>query len=145
MSSYDLHRFAIMQLSLGVGLGIDMIAIERDEFIHELQWRKPPVEPPPQIVVDGHAEAFIEAAHRLPRAPPDQRARLRYDAAQRKAPFAEAFHPYRNPRIGSLDVIPNLAIGCRGRRLELERRDEALQSPINQAVVAVEPANIVRP
>ena len=72
VSSYDLDSFSIVQLSLGVGFGINMIPIERDKFIHELQWCKPLVKPPPQIVVDGHAEALIEAAHGLPRAPSHQ-------------------------------------------------------------------------
>jgi hypothetical protein len=36
MFSYNLHGFAVMQLSLGVGLGINMVTIERDEFVHEL-------------------------------------------------------------------------------------------------------------
>ena len=76
VSFYDLDSFSIVQLSLGVGFGINMISIECDKFVHELQWCKPLVKPPPQIVVDGHAEAFVEAAHGLPCAPSDQRARL---------------------------------------------------------------------
>ena len=76
VSSYDLHSFSIVQLSLGVGFGINMIPIERDKFIHELQRCKPLVKPPPQIVVDGHTEALVEAAHGLPCAPSDERARL---------------------------------------------------------------------
>jgi len=76
VSSYDLHSFSIVQLSLGVGFGINMIPIERDKFVHELQWCKPLVKPPPEIVVDCYTEAFIEVAHGLPCAPTDQRAQL---------------------------------------------------------------------
>ncbi len=32
VSSYDLHSFSIVKLSLGVGFGINMIPIERDKF-----------------------------------------------------------------------------------------------------------------
>ena len=125
----DRHGFTVVQLRAGCSVLVSAWSrLSGDEFIDEFGRREILVQPPPQIVIDRHAQVWHRDRQRPPRRSTDQvpgcetmqrsaRRRSLNGSTQTGCLPVRGFH-----------VVPDLAIGRRRARLPAPAHRPALQS-----------------
>ena len=91
----DFDCLLIVPSTIVFSLGGLVFAIYRNKSINKPQWPRQLEQPPPQVIIHRHTQAFVNATHIFPSGASNQGFRLRNNAAQGQTMFIERLYPGR--------------------------------------------------